>query len=241
MRAGSRRCGFNALSSSDPDITMGRYSGNTCRLSFMLGITGIFFVAEIVAGYLGNSLALVSDSFNMLSDIVSLCVGLAAGRLARRPASPRCTFGLARAEAVGALANAAFLAALCCSVAAEALKRLARPEAVDEPVIVLIVGSLGLAVNITGLIVFQDRRWLCARRRRRGGRSSDSRVGNGEAGTPFTAAVPVPHSSAGGTRSPNLTCSEMKLSQCGGQGWGSITSRFCSQGGENNQHDLFLN
>ncbi|XP_060781235.1 zinc transporter 10 isoform X2 [Neoarius graeffei] len=161
---------------------MGRYSGNTCRLSFMLGITGIFFVAEIVAGYLGNSLALVSDSFNMLSDIVSLCVGLAAGRLARRPASPRCTFGLARAEAVGALANAAFLAALCCSVAAEALKRLARPEAVDEPVIVLIVGSLGLAVNITGLIVFQDRRWLCARRRRRGGRSSDSRVGNGEAG-----------------------------------------------------------
>lgn len=158
----------------------------------MLVITAIFFVAEIVAGYLGNSLALVSDSFNMLSDILSLCVGLAAGRLARRPASPRCTFGLARAEVVGALANAAFLAALCFSVSAEALKRLARPEAVDEPFIVLIVGSLGLGVNIIGLLVFQDWRWLCGKKDKSRDKSTDSDgkiVMNGEAGAPFRAAV----------------------------------------------------
>lgn len=151
----------------------------------MLVITGIFFVAEIVAGYLGNSLALVSDSFNMLSDILSLCVGLASGRLSRRPASPRCTFGLGRAEVVGALANAAFLAALCFSVSAEALKRLVRPEAVDEPFIVLVVGSLGLAVNIVGLLVFQDCRWLCGRKKERRDPSTacDGKiVMNGEAG-----------------------------------------------------------
>ncbi|KAK3554484.1 hypothetical protein QTP70_024300 [Hemibagrus guttatus] len=165
---------------------MGRYTGQTCRLIFMLVITVIFFVAEIVAGYLGNSLALVSDSFNMLSDILSLCVGLAAGRLARRPASPRCTFGLARAEVVGALANAAFLAALCFSVSAEALKRLARPESVDEPFIVLIVGSLGLGVNIVGLLVFQDWRWLCGKEDKSRDKSTDSdgkRAMNGEAGS----------------------------------------------------------
>ncbi|KAB5582127.1 hypothetical protein PHYPO_G00183620 [Pangasianodon hypophthalmus] len=170
---------------------MGRYSGQTCRLIFMLVITVIFFVAEIVAGYLGNSLALVSDSFNMLSDILSLCVGLAAGRLARRPASPRCTFGLARAEVVGALANAAFLAALCFSVSAEALKRLARPEAVDEPFIVLVVGSLGLAVNVVGLLVFQDCRWLCGRKEEGRDKSSDSDgkiVMNGEAGSELAAS-----------------------------------------------------
>ncbi|KAF5897623.1 zinc transporter 10-like, partial [Clarias magur] len=166
---------------------MGRYSGQTCRLIFMLVITVIFFVAEIVTGYLGNSLALVSDSFNMLSDILSLCVGLAAGRLARRPASPRCTFGLGRAEVVGALANAAFLAALCFSVSAEAVKRLARPEAVDEPFVVLIVGSLGLAVNVVGLLVFQDCGWLCRRKReRRRDKAADGDgkiVVNGEAGS----------------------------------------------------------
>ncbi|XP_053358779.1 zinc transporter 10 [Clarias gariepinus] len=169
---------------------MGRYTGHTCRLIFMLVITVIFFVAEIVTGYLGNSLALVSDSFNMLSDTLSLCVGLAAGRLARRPASPRCTFGLGRAEVVGALANAAFLAALCFSVSAEALKRLARPEAVDEPFIVLIVGALGLGVNIVGLLVFQDCGWLCPRKQERGrGEAAGKIVMNGEAGS-HQAALP---------------------------------------------------
>lgn len=183
---------FLARSSAE-QTAMGRYTGHTCRLIFMLVITVIFFVAEIVTGYLGNSLALVSDSFNMLSDTLSLCVGLAAGRLARRPASPRCTFGLGRAEVVGALANAAFLAALCFSVSAEALKRLARPEAVDEPFIVLIVGALGLGVNIVGLLVFQDCGWLCPRKRERGrGEAADSDgkiVMNGEAGALYRAAV----------------------------------------------------
>ncbi|XP_062851498.1 calcium/manganese antiporter SLC30A10-like [Trichomycterus rosablanca] len=170
---------------------MGRYSGQTCRLIFMLVITAIFFVAEIVAGYAGNSLALVSDSFNMLSDMVSLCVGLASGRLSRRPASPRSTYGLARAEVVGALANAAFLAALCFSISAEALKRMVQPEAVDKPLLVLIVGSLGLGVNIVGLLVFQDYSWLPCGKKQQGVKTTDcdgTIVMNGEAGSELTTS-----------------------------------------------------
>ncbi|XP_062378252.1 zinc transporter 10 isoform X2 [Sardina pilchardus] len=140
---------------------MGRYSGKTCRLIFMLVITVIFFVAEIVAGYMGNSIALVSDSFNMLSDILSLCVGLTASWVSRRAGSGRSTYGWVRAEVVGALANAVFLAALCFSVSMEAIKRLARPEAIDDPKLVLVVGALGLAVNIIGLLIFQDCRNCC--------------------------------------------------------------------------------
>ncbi|KAL1263746.1 hypothetical protein QQF64_006485 [Cirrhinus molitorella] len=132
----------------------------------MLVITVIFFVAEIVAGYMGNSIALVSDSFNMLSDILSLCVGLTAARVSRRAGSGRFTYGMGRAEVVGALANAVFLAALCFSVSMESLKRLAMPQAIDDPPLVLIVGSLGLAVNVVGLLIFQDCGWLCAKRRK---------------------------------------------------------------------------
>lgn len=142
---------------------MGRYSGKTCRLILMLVITVIFFVAEIVAGYMGNSIALVSDSFNMLSDILSLCVGLTAARVARRAGSGRFTYGMGRAEVVGALANAVFLAALCFSISMESLKRLAQPQAIDDPLLVLIVGSLGLAVNVVGLLIFQDYSCLCAK------------------------------------------------------------------------------
>lgn len=136
---------------------MGRYSGKTCRLLFMLVLTVVFFVAELVSGYLGNSIALLSDSFNMLSDLISLCVGLTAGYIARRaPGGSRATYGYVRAEVVGALSNAVFLTALCFTIFVEAVLRLGRPERIDDPELVLIVGALGLAVNVVGLLVFQD-------------------------------------------------------------------------------------
>ncbi|KAG9274888.1 zinc transporter 10-like [Astyanax mexicanus] len=162
---------------------MGRYTGKTCRLIFMLVITVVFFVAEIVAGYAGNSIALVSDSFNMLSDMVSLCVGLMSARLSRRSGSERCSYGLGRVEVVGALSNAVFLTALLFSISAEAVKRLSRPEPIDDPLLVLVVGSLGLAVNVVGLVIFQDCRWLCGKNRRGAGDKTEEKpVMNGEAG-----------------------------------------------------------
>lgn len=136
---------------------MGRYSGKTCRLLFMLVLTAAFFVAELVSGYLGNSIALLSDSFNMLSDLISLCVGLGSGYIARRgPRGSGATYGYVRAEVVGALSNAVFLTALCFTIFVEAVLRLARPERIDDPELVLIVGALGLAVNVVGLLIFQD-------------------------------------------------------------------------------------
>ncbi|XP_036788006.2 calcium/manganese antiporter SLC30A10-like isoform X2 [Manis pentadactyla] len=136
---------------------MGRYSGRTCRLLFVLVLTAVFFVAELVSGHLGNSIALLSDSFNMLSDLISLCVGLGSGYIARRPArGSRATYGYGRAEVVGALSNAVFRTALCFTIAVDAVLRLARPERMDDPQLVLIVGALGLAVNVVGLLVFQD-------------------------------------------------------------------------------------
>ncbi|XP_008124065.2 calcium/manganese antiporter SLC30A10 isoform X1 [Anolis carolinensis] len=146
---------------------MGRYTGQTCRLSFMLVLTAGFFVAELVSGYVGNSIALISDSFSMLSDLVALCVGLATGRLSRRkgPRSPAASFGSGRAEVVGALSNAVFLAALYFTILVEALQRLAQPQGIRDAFLVLLVGALGLAVNLLGLLVFQD--WACCCRPRR--------------------------------------------------------------------------
>ncbi|KAM7173215.1 calcium/manganese antiporter SLC30A10 [Macrochelys suwanniensis] len=147
---------------------MGRYSGTTCRLIFMLVLTAGFFVAELVSGYLGNSIALVSDSFSMLSDLISLCVGIATGRIARRARrGPAATYGYGRAEAVGALSNAVFLTALYFTILVEAVLRLARPERIDGPQLVLIVGALGLAVNLVGLLIFQDWGACCSCRRPR--------------------------------------------------------------------------
>ena len=64
-----------------PYCTMGRYSGKTCRLLCMISLTLTFFLVEIVVGYVTNSLALIGDSYHMLSDVIALFVGFASVRV----------------------------------------------------------------------------------------------------------------------------------------------------------------
>lgn len=100
-------------------------------------------------------MALVADSFHMLSDILSLVIGFFALRYSKRKQrTERNTFGWQRAEVLGALVNAVFLIALCFSILVESLKRIVETEAIHDPVLVLIVGSIGLVINVIGLIIF---------------------------------------------------------------------------------------
>lgn len=64
------------------------------------------------------------------------------------------TFGWARAEVLGALVNAVFLVALCFSILVEAFKRFIEIEQIHEPQLIVIVGAVGLIVNIIGLCLF---------------------------------------------------------------------------------------
>lgn len=69
---------------------------------------------------------------------------------------PRYSYGWQRAEVLGALINGVFLLALCFSIFMEALERLFNVTEVNNPKVVVIVGSLGLASNILGLFLFHD-------------------------------------------------------------------------------------
>ena len=60
---------------------MALYPGKTCRLLTMLSMTASFFLVEIIVGYITNSIALVADSFHMLSDVVALIVCFASVRV----------------------------------------------------------------------------------------------------------------------------------------------------------------
>jgi uncharacterized membrane protein len=53
---------------------MGRYTGKKCRLISMFWLTTFIFLVEIVVGYVTNSMALVADSFHMLSDVAALVI-----------------------------------------------------------------------------------------------------------------------------------------------------------------------
>lgn len=124
----------------------------TCSLLSMLSLTSSFFLVEIIVGYITGSVALIADSFHMLSDVISLIVGFLALRYSKKTKkNQRNTFGWQRAEVLGALINAVFLVALCFTILIEALKRMVEIEEIENPWLVLIVGAVGLAVNLLGL------------------------------------------------------------------------------------------
>jgi cobalt-zinc-cadmium efflux system protein len=116
-------------------------------LSVALALILAFMVVEVVAGFLADSLALLSDAAHMLTDAGSIGLALVAARLAARPPGGRFTFGLGRAEILSAQVNGASLLVLAGVIAWEAVQRLGNPPEV-EGAIVLVVGLTGAAVNV---------------------------------------------------------------------------------------------
>lgn len=129
------------------------------RFSFgaMTFLLSVFFLIEVTVGGITNSMALIAESFHMLSDVASLIVGYLALKYSTRDADRETyTYGYARAEVLGALVNAVFLVALCFSITIEALKRLIVLEQIENPLLVLCVGAAGLVVNIFGMFLFHQ-------------------------------------------------------------------------------------
>ncbi|XP_055690711.1 proton-coupled zinc antiporter SLC30A1 [Lutzomyia longipalpis] len=134
---------------------MGKFSGKKCRLLTMMWLTAFFFFVEIVVGYVTNSMALVADSFHMLGDIAALVISFLSIKMSPKKWSKN-TFGWARAEVLGALVNAVFLVALCFSITIEACKRFIEEERIHEPKLLVIVGCVGLLVNVVGLFLLYE-------------------------------------------------------------------------------------
>ena len=128
----------------------------TWRLITMIILTGIMFLAELITGFVTKSLSLQSDAFHMLSDEASLIIGLVAHRISKKPPTNSMTFGYARAEVLGGLVNSTFLLGICLTLLFEAIERLVETEPIEEPTAFLIVGAIGLVVNIVGMFIFHD-------------------------------------------------------------------------------------
>ncbi|KGQ01986.1 hypothetical protein PAAG_11159 [Paracoccidioides lutzii Pb01] len=127
------------------------------RIILLLVIDSMFFLLELIVGYSVHSLALIADSFHMLNDVLSLCVGLGAVKVANRKTSSKIyTYGWQRAETLGALVNGVFLVALCLSIFLEAIQRLVEPQEVRNPKLICVVGCFGLLSNFFGLVLFHE-------------------------------------------------------------------------------------
>ncbi len=121
--------------------------GDRRALTLALALIVAFMAAEITAGILASSLALLSDAAHMLTDAAALALSLAAAGLASRPARGAMTYGLGRAEILSAQANGITLLVLAALIVYGAIRHLVSPPATDGTVM-LVVALAGVVVNL---------------------------------------------------------------------------------------------
>jgi cobalt-zinc-cadmium efflux system protein len=117
----------------------------TLRLAFFL--TLFILAAELIGGFLANSLALLSDAGHVLTDIFALGLAWFATAQAERPANARKTFGYHRVGILAALVNAFTLILVALVIVWEAVQRLQRPEPI-QPLVMFLSAGIGIAVNL---------------------------------------------------------------------------------------------
>src|SRR3954469_6005968 len=111
-----------------------------------LAITLGYALVELVAGLWSGSLALTSDAGHMFSDALALALAAAAAWLARRPPGIKHSYGLARAEVIGATLNGLLMLGIIIVLVVEAVQRLLAPQPVMAGPVMLIA-AIGLVVN----------------------------------------------------------------------------------------------
>jgi len=137
------------------DEALRKSAGPTRPLLLALGVTLAFAIVELVGGVLSGSLALVSDSGHMFTDVLALALSLWAGLVATRIAGEKQTFGFLRVEILVALINGAALALISVLLIYEALQRIQSPVPIDAP-LMLGVAALGLMANIVGALILRQ-------------------------------------------------------------------------------------
>ncbi|UXZ20994.1 CDF family Co(II)/Ni(II) efflux transporter DmeF [Pseudomonas sp. YeP6b] len=126
---------------------------NAKRTLWVVMLTVVMMVAEIAAGALTGSMALLADGFHMAIHAGALGIAAAAYAYAKRNASnSRYSFGTGKVGDLGGFASALILALVSLGIGVESVMRLLQPTEVQFGTATLIA-VVGLAVNIVSALL----------------------------------------------------------------------------------------
>ena len=127
--------------------------------AFAIGVAlnTVFVVVEASFGYISGSMALVADAGHNLSDVLGLLIAWAASAAAKRPPSPRFTYGLKSSTILAALANAALLMIAIGAILFETIDRLMNPVEPEGWTMIWVAG-VGIVINTVTALLFVRRR-----------------------------------------------------------------------------------
>ena len=129
-----------------------RRAGDRRALAVALALILGLMAAEVAAGIVASSLALLADAGHMLTDAAALGLAVVAASFAGRPARGRWTFGFSRLEVLAAEANGIALVLVGVWIVYGAIRRLLDPPEVRGG-LVLVVALVGVAVNLVATAI----------------------------------------------------------------------------------------
>ncbi len=105
-----------------------------------------FVIVEAVAGFVGNSLGLLSDAGHNLSDVFSLVLAMIALKLASSHATKRFTYGHRKASVLISLLNAIILLVAVGAIIVESVDKFFNPTEVNGSLIIW-TATVGIVIN----------------------------------------------------------------------------------------------
>lgn len=126
---------------------------NARRTLWVVALTAVMMVGEIVAGYWTGSMALLADGFHMATHAGALAVAAAAYAYAKKHArSDAYSFGTGKVGDLAGFASAMVLGLIALAIGVESVLRLFEPITVafGEAAVVAV---LGLAVNLVSALL----------------------------------------------------------------------------------------
>jgi cobalt-zinc-cadmium efflux system protein len=128
----------------------------TQRFGLALALNAGLVIVQAAFAAAAHSTGLLADAGHNLVDAGAIALSLVAVRLTLRPPSAARSYGNHRATILAALANASLVAVVTVLIVIESVHRLGHPEPVRAGIVV-VVASLGLAVNGIAMLVLRDR------------------------------------------------------------------------------------
>ncbi|NJK37589.1 MAG: CDF family Co(II)/Ni(II) efflux transporter DmeF [Oscillatoriales cyanobacterium RM2_1_1] len=122
----------------------------------VLLLTAITMVAEIIAGTLFGSMALLADGWHMATHVAAFGITIFAYQYARRHANnPQYTFGTGKVSILGGFTSAVALAVIALLMVLDSCVRLFQPQAIQFNQAIS-VAALGLMVNLISAFLLQN-------------------------------------------------------------------------------------
>jgi len=126
------------------------------RTQYVLILTAVTMVVEIIAGSVYGSMALLADGWHMGTHVAAFMIALFAYSYARKHENnPAYTFGTGKVNVLGGFASAIALAVVALVMLIESLQRIVNPQTIHFNQAIIVAG-IGLFINVVSAFLLKD-------------------------------------------------------------------------------------